>query len=172
MLFKFLIVTALTASFFLSSDATCSKWVKLNKSPVCFGAKGNAFGGFTIRRNMFVSSFMLVHRSGKVSCHARNSRSFSYWGCTPNHPTLLTLLTDQKNNILAPEASSVNRKSGVYSLAGYTSSSSALVFCAAKKPHCVLANTKLRLWYGEDLFDHYESDNGGRTCADVYALIV
>ena len=134
-LFKFLIVTALTASAFLSSDATFSNWVKLNKSPVCFGAKGNAFGGFTIRRNMFVSSFMLVHRSGKVSCYARNNRTFSYWGCLA---TLFTLLTDQKNNILAPEASSVHRKSGSYSLAGYSSSSSALVFCAAKKPHCVL----------------------------------
>ena len=172
MLFKFLIISAFTTSFFLSSDATCSKWVKLNKSPVCFGAKGNAFGGFTIHRNMFVSSFMLVHRSGKVSCNTRASRFFSYWGCPPNDGNLLTLLTDQKNNILAPEASSVNRQSGRYSLAGYTSSSSALVFCAAKKPHCVFAKSELRLWYGEDLFGHTESDNGGRTCADVYALIV
>ncbi|XP_044177149.1 uncharacterized protein LOC114970458 [Acropora millepora] len=172
MLFKFLIITALTTSFFLSTDATCSKWVKLNKSPVCFGAKGNAFGGFTIDRNMFVSSFMLVHRSGNVSCDARLSHLFSYWGCGPNRAGLLTLVTDQKNNILAPEASSVNRKTGGYSLAGYTSSSSALVFCAAKKPHCVFAKSELRLWYGEDLFGITESDNGGRTCADVYALIV
>ena len=78
----------------------------------------------------------------------------------------------KKNNILAPEASSVNRKSGHYSLAGYTSSSSALVFCSAKKPHCVFAKSQLRLWYGEDLFGDYEANNGGRTCADVYALIV
>ena len=113
---------------------------------------------------------MLVHRSGKVSCNKRVSRFFSYWGCLPNHDTLSTLLTDQKNTILAPEASSV--KSGHYSLAGYTSSSSALVFCAAKKPHCVFAKSQLRLWYGEDLFGITESDNGGRTCADVYALIV
>ena len=167
MLFKFLIVTALTTRFFLSSDATCSKWVKLNKSPVCFGAKG-----FTVHRNMFVSSFMLVHRSGNISCNARVIHLFSYWGCAPNHGSLLTLLTDQKNNILAPEASSVHRKSGAYSLAGFTSSSSALVFCAAKKPHCVFAKSQLRIWYGEDLFGITESDNGGRTCADVYALIV
>ena len=115
---------------------------------------------------------MLVHRSGKVSCNTRVSHLVSYWGCAPNHGTLSTLLTDQKNTILAPEASSVNRNSGAYSLAGYTSSSSALVFCALEKPHCVLAKSQLRLWYGEDLFGHTESDNGGRTCADVYALIV
>ena len=115
---------------------------------------------------------MLVHRSGKVSCNRGVSHLFSYWGCTPNHGTLVTLLTDQKNTILAPEASSVNNKTGGYSLAGYTSSSSALVFCAAKKPHCVFAKSELRLWYGEDLFGITESDNGGRTCADVYALIV
>ena len=100
MLFTFLIVTAMTASLFLSSYVTCSKWVKLNKSPVCFGAKGNAFSGFTIRRNMFVSSIMLVHRSGKVPCKRKASHLFSYWGRGPNHATLLTLLTDQKNKLL------------------------------------------------------------------------
>ena len=61
---------------------------------------------------------------------------------------------------------------GWYNLSGYTSSSSALVFCAAKKPHCIHANTQLRLWYGEDLRGYTESDNGGKTCADVYGLLV
>ena len=29
---------------------------------------------------------------------------------------------------------------------------------------------EMRIWYSEDLIDHqYESDNTGRTCADVYA---
>ena len=115
---------------------------------------------------------MLVHRSGKVSCNTRFSHLFSYWGCRRNYGALSTLLTDQKNNILAPEASSVDRKSGVYSLARYTSSSSALVFCAAKKLRCVFAKSQLSLWHGEDLFGNTESDNGGGTCSDVYALIV
>ena len=79
-------------------------------------------------------------------------------------------MTDEHNKILAPEASTVN-KEGKYNLAGYTSSSSVLVFCAAKKPHCVFANSELCLWYDEDLRHFTESDNRGRTCADVYGLL-
>ena len=153
------------------AEAACPTWVKLNKAPVCFGAKGNQFGSFTYDRNIFVRSFMLVHRSGKVTCYNKNARRYSYWGCDPNQATLIVILTDQNNKILAPEASTVS-KGGWYTLKGYTSSSSVLVFCAPKKPHCVLAGTQLRLWYGEDLRrDAIEDDNGGKTCADVFAML-
>ena len=174
MLFKFLMIALMAVVFHFSSGAasmTCSRWVKLNKSPVCFGAKGNQYGRFTYHRNIFVSSFMLVHRSGKVSCNKKVKNTYSYWGCqVPNQARLEAILTDQNNKILAPEASAVN-KSGRYNLSGYTSSSSVLVFCAPKKPHCVFANSELRLWYGEDLRKSSESDNGGKTCADVYGLL-
>ena len=163
-------------SWATSANATCCKWVKLNKGPVCFGAKGNQFGRFTYDRNIFASSFMLVHRSGTVSCHTHSSgKHFSYWGCAPSTPTLATLaviLTDQNNQILAPEVSLI-KSGGGYQLTGYTSSSSVVVFCPSKKPrvHCVRAGTELRLWYGEDLKGVTESDNGGKTCADVYAML-
>jgi len=171
MLFKFLMIAMLAVVFSFPSEASseiCPRWVKLNKSPVCFGAKGNQYGRFTYHRNIFVSSFMLVHRSGNVSCQQNLS---SYWGCTQNHPSIRTLLTDQNNKILAPEASTVDKTYGSYNLAGYTLSSSALVYCAPKKPHCVFANSELRLWYGEDLRDSTEGDNSGKTCADVYGLL-
>ena len=175
MLAKFIII-AIAVEVFLSQNTamascfnvTCPQWVKLNKSPVCFGAKGNQYGHFTYSRNIFVSQFMFVHRTGTVTC---NKSKYSYWGCYPNHGSLAAVLTDQQNRILAPAASKVSTKSGWYNLAGYTSSSSALVFCASKKPHCVFANSELRLWYGEDLRGYTESDNGGKTCADVYGLL-
>ena len=169
---KFLMIAMLAVVFPFPSEAsskTCPRWVKLNKSPVCFGAKGNQYGRFTYHRNIFVSSFMLVHRSGKVTCSKKYG--YSYWGCKVNSAHLfMTILTDQNNKILAPEASIVNRK-GHYNLAGYTTSSSAIVFCAPKKPHCVFANSELRLWHGEDLHNKSEGDNDGKTCADVYGLL-
>ncbi|KAL9955362.1 hypothetical protein ACROYT_G036672 [Oculina patagonica] len=177
MLAKFIII-AITVEVLLSQNEAmakcvsvpCPQWVKLNRSPVCFGARGNQYGSFTtFNRNIFVSSFMFVHRSGTVSCAKSEEANYSYWGCYPN-PNLSTILTDQQNSIMAPAASKVD-SAGWYNLAGYNSTSSILVFCAPKKPHCVLANSELRLWYGEDLRDHTESDNAGKTCADVYGLL-
>ena len=167
--FKFLMAALLVVMSSSRYEATtCPRWVKLNKSPVCFGAKGNQFGRFSYHRNIFVSSFMLVHRSGKVTC---NKSDYSFWGCTPNISQLAVLLTDQNNKILAPEATTSISKSGWYGLAGYSSSSAVLVFCATKKPQCVFANNELRLWYGEDLrYPASEGDKGGKTCADVYGL--
>ncbi|KAL9955358.1 hypothetical protein ACROYT_G036668 [Oculina patagonica] len=169
MLFKFLLIS-LMATVLLFNEAsanTCPRWVKLNKSPVCFGARGNQYGKFTtFNRNIFVSQFMLVHRTGTVSC---DKKQYSYWGCTPNHSDLAVVLTDQQNRLLAPASFNGG---GWYNLAGYTSSSSVLVFCAPKKPHCVFANSELRLWYGVDYRNRSESDNAGKTCADVYGLLV
>jgi len=170
MLFKFLMTAMLAMVLPFPSEASseiCPRWVKLNKSPVCFGAKGNQYGRFSYHRNIFVSSFMLVHRSGNVTC---NKRDYSYWGCDPKRPTLFVILTDQTNKILAPEESAVNNQ-GEYTLVGYTPSSSALVFCTPKKPHCVFANSELRMWYGQDLRGFSEDNNGGKTCADVYGLL-
>ena len=67
MLFKFLMMAVLAVVFPFPREASseiCPRWVKLNKSPVCFGVKGNQYGRFSYHRNMFVSLFMLVHRSG------------------------------------------------------------------------------------------------------------
>ena len=47
-----------------------------------------------------------------------------------------------------------------------------LVFCSLKKPHCVFANSELRLWYGKDLRGQAKKDNGGQTYVDVFGLLL
>ena len=170
MSFKLLFISMMATSLLFdeASANTCPHWVKLNKSPVCFGAQGNQYGRFSYGQNVFVSQFMLVHRSGTVTC---NKSDYSYWGCKANHSDIVVALTDDQNRILAPAALASSRFTS-YRLAGYTSSSSVLVFCVPKKPQCVFANSELRLWYAEDLKGSTESDNGGKTCADVYGLLV
>ena len=169
--FFFISMMATALLFDEAAANTFPRWVKFNKSPVCFGARGNQYGRFSYSRNIFVSQFSLVHRTGTVSCYKNSKSHYSYWGCAPNHANIAVVLTDERNRILAPAASIVNSKTGWYNLACYTSSSSALVFCAPKKPHCIFRNSELRLWYGEDLKGHTESDNAGKTCADVYGLL-
>lgn len=118
MFFKSVVVVLIAILFIDEATAnTCPRLVKLKKSPVCFGARSNKYGRFTYPRNIFVSSFLFVHRTGSVTC---NKKQYSYWACFPNHHGLVVILTDHQIRILA----------------GYTSSSSALVFCAPQKPHC------------------------------------
>ena len=169
MLFKLVMIAVMATAFINEASAnSCPRWVKLNKRPVCFGARSNQYGRFTYPRNIFVSSFMFVHRSGTVSCSKSHRINYSYWGCRANTANMNVVLTNHQNKLLAPASTN---SGGWYKLTGYTSSSSAVVFCAPKKPHCIFANTELRLWYGEDLRGSSESDNGGRACADVYGLL-
>ena len=165
---KFLLMAAVLAFLVLVPSRACSRWVKLNTSPVCFGARDNKFGSFKYNKNIFVKSFMLVHRSGSVSC---NNKDHSYWGCWPNHVNINTVITDGSNRVLGPSAAA--KSPGWYQLPGFTSSSSALVFCGLRKPAvCVHSSEDLRLWYAEDLYGYTEADNAGRSCADVYAEII
>ena len=132
--FKFLMIIIMAAMCPFRNEASskiCPLWVKLNKSPVCFVAKGDDFSRFSYPKNILVSSFMLVHRSGTVTC---DKKHYSYWGCAPDVNAFSVLLTDQNSKILAPEATPPVDKAGWYHLAGYSSSSSVLVFCAKKKP--------------------------------------
>ena len=175
MLLKVIIIAIVSEVFLLQAmasgvNASCPHWVQLNKSPVCFGAKGNSFGKFSYDQNIFVSSFMLVHRSGRVSCSKTHQHYYSNWGCLANSPDIRVVLTNNENKKLFPSTSL--HQYGGYTLPGYTSSSSIIVFCAGKEPQCVFANRELRLWYGEDFLDSTEADNGGTTCADVYGLLV
>lgn len=52
----------------------------------------------------------------------------------------------------------------------FDSMSSVLVFQRFDDPLYVAPGQQLRVWYGEDLKDVSEDDNGGQTCADVFAL--
>ena len=48
--------------------------------------------GISHHRNIFLSSFMFVHRSGKVTC---SKNDCSYWGCVLDANVIGVLLTDE-----------------------------------------------------------------------------
>ena len=160
------------AVFFATFVICCCRggwvtWVKLNTKLVCFGATGNTYGAFTPGKNAFIWAFMLKHRSGYVSC---GGVSRSPWGCAPNHDYVVTFLTDERNHVVGPRFSQPFAEH-YYALPGYHSSSPYLIFFMGKSAYGVHHMAELRLWYGEDLFDHIERDNSGTSCADVYGLM-
>ena len=166
-------MTLLPIVFFV---CVSDRWQKLNRSPVCFGAKGNKFGNFSAPAGR-LAAIKLVYLYGYVSCSTNVSSYWSYWGCGVDprnakntHRQVNVVITNSSNHILLPPnqlISDVTMK--WYTIPGYNSLSPELVLSVFLNPISLSSNQVLRLWYGEDLANHKEEDNGGRVCADVYS---
>jgi hypothetical protein len=83
---------------------------------------------------------------------------------------LLTIITDnQDQKILPQDKFLVDERTLSYRLPGFTSKSPELIFEEFTTPMGVTAGQEYRIWYGEDLTDANENDNGERTaCVDVF----
>ena len=149
-------------------NTTETPWQKLNTVPVCFGAKDDQFGSFKVEIDGSVNSVKLVHVSGDVTCAnlfafaGVNARS--KFGCAKASLELYTLITTANNDILLPES-----QESPYTLPGYHSDSTEIVFTDMSTPLRLSSGQQLRVWYGEDLRNVSEHDNEGRSCVDVYA---
>ena len=150
------------------------RWLKLSLSPVCFGARGDQFGNFTAPAGR-LAAIKLVWRYGYVSCATGWNSFWSYWGCNENpatDPRVNIVITNLSNHILLPPnqfIGDVTNQQTWYKIPGYNSLSPELVLSVFLNPISLSSNQVLRLWYGEDLENQYERDNGGRVCADVYS---
>ena len=154
------------------------RWRKVNNWPVCFEAKGNRFGRFYVPGGR-LAAIKLVHLYGYVSCHVHGPSFWSYWGCGDNpsmglNTLVNAVITDSHNHILLPPIQ-FQKISNLkwYRVPGYNSLSPELVLPFFSSPKWVRSNLQeLRVWYGENLVNLSEGDNGGTVCADVYALFV
>ena len=119
----------------------------------------------------------LRHTSGHVTCETSCTLANCYtkWGCPTNHPVfgkppMGTLITTASNRVLFPCDRFIarNMSSKWYVLPDFDPNSPTLVFDDFQHPIYVTPGQNLRLWYGEDLKNSGEDNNGGETCADVY----
>lgn len=101
-----------------------------------------------------------------MSCK-RGNNGFSNWGCASAKVSIA--LTTEGDNIVFPNG--LNRRWPWYNVNGFTSNSNELVLTNPTTGNKVEKGQTLRLWYGEDLVHYTETDNGGKSCADVYAKI-
>ncbi|XP_044181596.1 uncharacterized protein LOC122962518 [Acropora millepora] len=136
-----------------------SPWRRLNSAPVCFGAKNNTFGRFQVEFSGSINAVKLVHLNGKVSC----GNSWAKWACNPGVEKLRTFITDASNTTILPRA-----KNRSYKIPGYNSSSSEIIITDFPNPLYLSSGQDLRLWFGDDLFDHHENNNNGTVCTNVF----
>ena len=150
-------------------------WIKLNRAPVCFGARGNQFGKFSVSSGGKLLAIKLVHLHGYVSCDTRKVYHWSYWGCgahTGVGKFVSIAITTSGNRILLPSSQFFTTGSKWSKIPGYNSLSPELVLSVFSSPLTVSSGQELRLWYAEDLTASTESDNGGKSCCDVFARII
>ncbi|KAL9970922.1 hypothetical protein ACROYT_G023382 [Oculina patagonica] len=146
-------------------DSGLASWRKLNKAPVCFGAKDNQFGRFEIETGATVLALKLVHLSGSVTCNVNSGAGvWSRFGCWKARDLILTVITNSDDVILLPES-----QESRYTLPGHYADSKEIVFEKISTPLLLSPGQELRIWYGEDLRGRGEGDNGGTSCVDVYA---
>ena len=154
-------------------------WQKINTDPVCFGARDNNYGAFSITKTGRVKTMKLVHKSGSIRCNPDDPES--YWGCpfTPYGNTLMTIIANANKKALLPPSGDFielhgvcNNKLHSYSLEGTGHKSPELVFRNLSSPMSFSRNQQLQIWYGQDWIDCSEHNNNGKTCVDVYALYV
>lgn len=131
---------------------------------VCFGAKNDSYGKFTIMSNGIVMTMKLVYISGFVTCSSNNVPYGSHWACKKGSK-LATIVTNAKNVVIFPQ----NYQNRAYVLPGYHENSSELVFKELSPPLRVAAGDEYRIWYQEDFVDGEVYNNDGHTCIDVYA---
>ena len=142
-------------------------WRKVNSDPVCFGARDDNYGAFTIQEPGLIFTFKLVHNSGSISCNPHYPES--YWSCTSpaiEDANLMIVVTyKNKTALLLAEYLSQYR----YALDGFSVNSETLVFNQLPVPLSVSVGLELQIWYQQDLTNSSEDSNSGQTCADVYA---
>lgn len=143
---------------------------------MCFGTRNHHFGRFYAPSRGRVAAVKLVHLYGYVSCHAASPANWSFWGCGGLPAGYVNMIiTTSGNSILLPpnQLMQFNYQAGKWSkIPGYGPFSPHLVLSRFLHPFWVSSGQQLRVWYGEDLVNYTESDNGGRACCDVYVLYV
>lgn len=132
---------------------------------VCYGAKDNSYGEIDILDSGLVKAVRLIHVSGDLSCTPRVAKS--RWGCPFNREVFQTYVTDENNVKLFQDPSKIKIIDQFsYEFPGKGLNDDELVLTSTS-PLKVEKGQKLRIWYGEDLLDVWESDNSGTHCVQT-----
>ncbi|XP_057296969.1 uncharacterized protein LOC130625872 [Hydractinia symbiolongicarpus] len=138
---------------------------KLQAKNICFGAKDNSYGNFSLTHTGILTKLKLEHTGeATLNCDITSGNIGTRWGCEYYGPqNIWTLITDKNDNLIFPFL-----KTSDYFHPGYNRNSPYLKFDNLNTP--ARRGDELRIWYGEDLINRNEHINAGRSCANVYAV--
>lgn len=157
------------------------QWQKINKNPVCFGARDNSCGNITLTKAGVVKAMKLVHRNGSgIKCHPNYPPT--YWSCSNTdayaNNTFMTIITNASGEALLPSVESLYAKHGCnkgayfYTLDEVDQGSRELILRNLSRPLNLLKNQQLQIWYGQDWIGCSEDNNSGSSCVDIFAWYV
>ncbi|XP_057296785.1 uncharacterized protein LOC130625699 [Hydractinia symbiolongicarpus] len=133
---------------------------------ICFGAKDNSYGNFSLSHTGILTKLKLEHTGAtNLTCNTLFGITPSRWGCTADPPGFLKIvITDNENTIIIPKS----QPDWGYYIPGYHGQSAVLEFDNLN----INANKdkELRIWYTDDLKDEAEYDNVGTSCTNVHAV--
>jgi len=106
-----------------------------------------------------------------VTCNTNVPSDWSFWGCAGIKDRVNVVITDTSNHIILPPNQFIVSGGKWYRVPYYNAPfAPELVLSVFSHPRWVSSGQQFRLWFGEDLTDDSEHNNGGRACCDVYAL--
>ena len=156
--------------FFIFFQFSGASWIRQR---FVLSQKLNHFGRFYVPVSR-LAAIKPVHLYGHVSCDTRHISNWSYWGCGDKMQAQVSVtITTTANRILLPPKQFLTIPSlEWYKIPGYNSVSPELILSVLSTPNWISSEQELLLWYGEDLVNFSEDDNGGTVCVNVYALFV
>ena len=151
---------------------------KFNNDPVCFGARDNQYGAFSVTKTGLVKAMKLVRRNGSINCNPSDPPTF--WSCSyvtlyPND-SFMTIITNSNRKALLPSQEKLQlgqcNTKHYYVLEGVNQESPELILGNLSRPLRLLKDQQLQIWYGQDWVNCSEHNHNGTTCVDIFALYV
>ncbi|XP_020908076.1 uncharacterized protein LOC110246107 isoform X1 [Exaiptasia diaphana] len=141
-------------------------WTKVNTDPVKVGTKDNRPGIVKVPKPGKILKFKLVHVCGGISCSYRYP--LTHFGC---HQSFFGLfITDTTKQVLSPKLK--HQHASFYSIPGSTPYDAEFTLPEMSPTLNVANQQELQIWYGEDAFNHYETDNFGIVQIDLYCYYI
>lgn len=128
-------------------------WQKVNTIPVCFGARDEKHGAFTIQTSGQITTIKLVRKSGSICCNPKYNDC--YWGCKYSGygvDALLTLITNSTRTAIVPPVQELmsleegnNCPTHFYRINGTSHKSPTIIFKNLSRPFPVSRYQELQI---------------------------